>query len=59
MGACCDSEGGAASRPAGDALEKRGKSGGGMGKGRSVDIKAKFANRDKIILGYWKIRGLA
>ena len=28
-------------------------------KAKALDNKAKFANREKIILGYWKIRGLA
>ena len=54
---CCASETNANDRPVGG-LEKN-KSGVMMGFKVPGDRKKLYANRPKIVLGYWKIRGLA
>ena len=62
MGACCASETDMG-RPLDTATlsKKEGKSSKSMGEKleKKVDRKTQLANKPKIILGYWKIRGLA
>ena len=61
MGGCCASEPSANNRPTMDQHGLKKKSGAMMGSKTpsANERRDMYANKPKIVLGYWKIRGLA